>query len=302
MPTNVHLLTGAVTASVTAPDLVSSSVLDRIARSTGPMLPGGWHPSPPGATDPEIRIVLIRTVGTPSISLSDTNTVVLHLREEELTGDALAYITYTVAERARQRRGMVTVHATAATSPAGHTVLLVGDKGAGKTTTLLALVDRGWRPLGDDLLILTTSNDAPYVVAGKRTSAVRQPGGARHGYETKALYDLGPHDPAKPELITAVVRLSIHPGTLPTTSIKPVRLSLVERLRLAENFGRYISGLPTPLALAPEVCAQVYPLDHADAAAARTALIAAINTLGLSYLQAPYAHTSADLIEELITP
>jgi hypothetical protein len=55
-----------------------------------------------------------------------------------------------------RRRGMFLLHAFAA-ARAGRTVLLVGDVGAGKTTTGMALLDAGWRLLSNDSPIISTS-------------------------------------------------------------------------------------------------------------------------------------------------
>jgi ABC-type branched-subunit amino acid transport system ATPase component len=49
---------------------------------------------------------------------------------------------------------MATVHATALHTPEGRTVLLLGAKGAGKTSTALALTERSWVHAGDDLVVL----------------------------------------------------------------------------------------------------------------------------------------------------
>ena len=54
-----------------------------------------------------------------------------------------------------RRRGMFLLHAFAACPPRAGAVLLVGDIGAGKTTTGLALLHAGWRLLSNDSPILS---------------------------------------------------------------------------------------------------------------------------------------------------
>jgi len=57
-----------------------------------------------------------------------------------------------------RRRGMYLLHAFAARPPETGAVLLVGDIGAGKTTTGLSLLHAGWRLLSNDSPILARTN------------------------------------------------------------------------------------------------------------------------------------------------
>ena len=70
-----------------------------------------------------------------------------------------------------RRRGLYLVHAFAAVAPggpaAGRAALIIGDIGAGKTTTGLALLHAGWRLL---------SNDSPILGAGDRVRVLAYPG------------------------------------------------------------------------------------------------------------------------------
>jgi hypothetical protein len=69
-----------------------------------------------------------------------------------------------------RRRGLFLLHAFAARPPGGPAVLLVGDIGAGKTTTGLALLHAGWQLL---------SNDSPMLraaVAGPGVEVLAYPG------------------------------------------------------------------------------------------------------------------------------
>jgi hypothetical protein len=301
MPSEFGVRTGAVTLAVTAPALLTPDALDRIASAAGPLLPGGWTPLPAPPADPDARVLVRVSTGIPRVERAPDGTIQLTLRAPDIVGDSLAYLTYTVAEAARQHAGIATAHAAAATAPSGETVLLLGDKGAGKTTTLFALAGRGWQPVGDDLILLATNDSGElWVPAAKRVTAVRTPRPGMHGYESKSVVDIGSALVLPPRPVALVARLSVHPGAaalLRTGS--PLRA--VERLRLAENLARYITGTVTPLALTPEVCAPVYPFDTAAAVATRAALITAIEHTGLRYLQAPSPDHAADLLQELIT-
>lgn len=158
--------------------------------------------------------------------------------------------------------------------------------------------DAGYRFLGDDLVVLADRDDHLEVLVGKQRCAIRQPA-TRFGYETKTLVDLGDSAVPATSRVTAVVRVSIHPAAAPALT-PPAPLSLTERLRLAENLARYITGTPTPLSLEPRVYAPVYPLDHPDCAAARAAVICRIADIGLRYLHAPAASHAVGLIKELL--
>jgi hypothetical protein len=304
-PQTLLLHTGYVTAVITLPPPVPE--LTSLASELDRMVPGGWriHPADPG--DPELRsdlrITVTDTTALPQVTLTRDGAVHLALNPNALASTTLGYAAYTVAERARQQRGMVTAHAAAALDPAGRAVLLLGDKGAGKTSTLLALLERGYRFLGDDQVVLAAVDPAGGigVLPGRRRCAVRQVTG-RLGYEAKQIVDLdaipAADVPASGFPVATIIRVSIHPATTPIVT-EPAPLSLTEQLRLAENLARYIAGVATPLATTPVVYAPVYPLDDPTTAAARSRLIERIGTLGLRYLHAPTADQAAAAIAAL---
>ncbi|MGH3719436.1 MAG: hypothetical protein ACRDRI_11485 [Pseudonocardiaceae bacterium] len=298
MPTELRLDTGYVTATVTLPDKLTPGRLAAISAEVDRMLPGGWQTSTPPPHSPQIRITVTATAGTPHVRLEEGDRVLVALPVAAVATATLAYVTYTVTERARQQRGMVTAHAAAATDPGGRAVLLLGDKGAGKTSTLLALLAAGYRFLGDDLVVLALTAEGLDAHAGRRRCAVRDPR-AVFGYETKSLVHLGDPDAPPAAPVSLVVRLSIHPDTAPVlTPVGP--LSLAERLRLAENLARYITGTPTPLRVEPHTYAPVYPLDDPARAVTRATVIDRIGALGVRYLHAPTPRHAAGLIERLM--
>ena len=63
------------------------------------------------------------------------------------------------------RRGVLVLHG-AALDVGGRAVVLLGDKGAGKSTTAAALLARGARLLADDLVALDPAADVPTVLPG----------------------------------------------------------------------------------------------------------------------------------------
>jgi hypothetical protein len=64
-----------------------------------------------------------------------------------------------------RRRGLFLLHAFAAQSPSGGCALIVGDIGAGKTTTGLALLHAGWKLLSNDSPMLTEAGEGVNVLA-----------------------------------------------------------------------------------------------------------------------------------------
>jgi hypothetical protein len=295
MPRELRLDTGYVTIALTVPDEVTDSVLAAVGAEVTRLLPGGWHTGDPPPVDPDLQVA-VTIAEAPHVTLAGER-VLVYLPAPVVTSVTLAYVTYTAAERARQQRGMITTHASAVTTPEGRGVVLLGDKGSGKTDTALAMAAKGYLPLGDDLIVLATCPERLEVWAGKQIATVRQPG-AVLGYENKAAVHLG--QPATPVAgVALVVRIGIHPAAQ-RAMVAGTPLSVGERLRLAENLARYITGTPTPLTLEPEVYAPAYPLDNPACAAARTAVIRQIAHVGLCYLHAPSAHQAVGMIEELL--
>ncbi|MFZ3475852.1 hypothetical protein ACODT3_41535 [Streptomyces sp. 4.24] len=282
-----RIATGHASALLALPEEVDTTA----ARAAGRALPGGWQLQPPPA-GPQRAAVEI-TLGTAGIT-ADNRGVRIRLPRRAANSDTLAYVTYTALERSRQQQRMVTVHATALHAPDGQAVLLLGAKGAGKTSTALALADRGWVHAGDDLVVLAEDGEGGLVVwPGKPTAAIRDP---HRPLAPKPQHDLQPFA-ADPAPLGWIVRMAVHPS-LTTASLTPaVPLSVNERLRLHEMLARYISGLPTPLTgvdLAPY--GPVWPLDTPALARWRSHLITVLEGCRFHYLYAPDPESAADLL------
>ncbi|MET9418860.1 hypothetical protein ABZY03_32665 [Streptomyces klenkii] len=284
----VHrITTGHVSALLALPEDLDTTAAQAADRT----LPGGWtlqlcHAAPSAAA---VEI----TIGPPAVA-ADPCTVHLHLPRATAASDTLAYATYTALERARQQQHKVTVHATAITAPHGRAVLLLGAKGAGKTSTALALARRGWTHAGDDLVVLGQSSDGTVQVwPGKPTAAVRDPARPLDPKPQQALKPFA----ADPAPLARIIRMTVHP-TLLTASLTPaVPLTANERLRLHENLGRYISGLPTPVSgVAPMPYGPVWPLDTPALARWRSHLIATLASYQFDYLYAAGPEKAADLL------
>lgn len=280
-----RLATGHISALLALPEDVDTTA----ARTAGGALPGGWRLEPIAEGPADVEV----TVGAPDVT-ADAHTVRVRLPRPVAGSDTLAYVTYTALERARQQQRMATVHATALHVPGGRAMLLLGSKGAGKTSTALALAERGWVHAGDDLIVLGERGDGTIAVwPGKPTAAVRDPARPLAPKPQRALEPFA----AGPAPLAQVVRIAVHP-TLATAALTPAApLSVNERLRLHEMLARYISGLPTPLnGVTGMPYGPVWPLDTPALACWRSHLITRLATCRFDYLYAPGPETAADLL------
>jgi hypothetical protein len=284
-----RLSTGHISAVLALPEELDTTA----AISAGRTLPGGWQLCTAQAAREKAAIEVI--LGAPDITV-DPHTVRVRLPGPAAASATLAYVTYTAAERARQQQRMVTMHATALHAPGGQAVLLLGAKGAGKTSTALALAERSWVHAGDDLVVLAEDSDGSLAVwPGKPTAAIRDP---RRPLAPKPTRGLTPFA-AGPAPLGWIMRMAVHPGFSAASLTSAVPLSVNERLRLHEGLARCISGLPTPLTGVSEPpYGPVWPLDTPACARWRSSLITALADYRFDYLYAPSAETAADLIAE----
>ncbi|NYT94717.1 MULTISPECIES: hypothetical protein [Salinispora] len=283
----VHrLVTGHISARLALPEYLDTTAAQAASRA----LPGGWTLT----ADPATEAVDVEvTTGAAAVTVAAV-TVRLRLPAHVAASNSLAYVTYTAFERARQHQRKATVHATALIAPDGQAVLLLGAKGAGKTSTALALAAQGWTHAGDDVVVLGESDDGRVSVwPGKPTAAIRDPA---RPLAPKPQLALEPFATGLAPL-ARVVRMAVHPA-LDTASLTPaVPLSVNERLRLHETLGRYISGLPTPITgVAGVPYGPVWPLDSPALARWRSHLIARLAVGQFDYLYAPDPDTAADLL------
>ncbi|MFH7340608.1 hypothetical protein [Streptomyces sp. KHY 26] len=282
-----HLVTGHVRALVALPEDADVAA----ARAAAQTLPGGWTLTQAPAGSGPVDVVV--TTGAAAVS-ADTGTVRLSLPRTVAASSTLAYATYTALECLRQQQHRVTVHATAVLRPDGRAVLLLGTKGAGKTSTALALAAHGWTHAGDDLVVIGATDSGRLAVwPGKATAAVRDPA---RPLAPKAQLFLASFA-SGPAPLTWIVRLAVHPA-LTTKSLTPaVPLTVNERLRLHEMLARYISGLPTPLTgVTGAPYGPVWPLDTSALARWRSHLITALASCRYDYLHAPNPEAAADLL------
>jgi hypothetical protein len=297
VPTNL-LDTGYVTARLHLPEDVDLAAGTCVSAE----LPGGWLLSADygSAADlPHLRVTPGREAAVTQRG-TEPDDIGLCLPPDVLVSPRLAYVSYTLLEHERQRAGMVTLHGAAVVLPGNVGVLILGDKGSGKTNTLLALADQGGVPAGDDVIVLRLHDGQLDVLPSKRVAAVRGPmrPDAFH-YETKQYVRL---DAASEFLkhatpLTHVFRVNVHQGADSARLRQMTGLSVAERLRLHENLGRYLSGLATPLTVdATHVRGPVLALDDGQCARFRSRLIEHVGRCDFFYLQARDADEAAHLI------
>ncbi|WP_055472120.1 hypothetical protein, partial [Streptomyces pathocidini] len=261
------------------------------------LLPGGWSTSPTAPAGDGPWLLVEVTQGPPGVEAVDATTVRLRLTRRGAASATLGYATYTALERARQQQQLTTVHASAVCAPHGQAVLVLGNKGAGKTSTVLALAARGWTHLGDDLVVLGEREGAVTVLPGKRTAAVR-PADPALGDAPKPVVELRPLRGA-PAPLGRIVRVTVHSRVTEARLIPATPFSGNEYLRLHENLARYISGIPTPLdGIAEAPYGPVWPLDTPACARWRSHLISLLEGRRFDYLYAPDPERAADLITE----
>lgn len=100
---------------------------------------------------------MLRGGGRCGRFLVEEGNVVFH-RSPAAEDDIVAFrFLHSVVAAVFRQRGYLVLHANAALREGGKAVVLSGDSGAGKSTTLAGLLARGYKMLSDDITILRAS-------------------------------------------------------------------------------------------------------------------------------------------------
>lgn len=293
--TRGSVTTGHVTAALDVPAGLDTGP----ASAVGDRLPGAWHHDHRQTSPDAPEVSVEYTTGNPDIT-ADGRAVRLRLTRAAACTATLAYATYTALERARQHQQMLTLHANAVITPGGCGVLLLGAKGAGKTSATLALGERNFTHAGDDLTVLGERGSELLLWPGKPTAAVRPRDPARWQAPKPAI-PLAPFA-AGPSVLAAVIRLTVHPAVPRPLLVNALPFSVNEQLRLHEALARQISGLPTPLSgPAGAPYGPVWALDTPSLARWRTHLVTRLGRHRYLHLYAPDPDSAADLITREMT-
>ncbi|WCM26969.1 hypothetical protein NDN01_23790 [Sphingomonas sp. QA11] len=103
-----------------------------------------------------------------------------------IEGDVFSLFAEPVMRSILHRRGLVSLHG-ATLSRDGRCIMLVGDKGAGKSTLAGALLRHGWSLLTDDLSRLRRSDGGWSVPVGFRQLKLREDAIAQLGYDSASV-------------------------------------------------------------------------------------------------------------------
>lgn len=178
--------------------------------------------------------------------------------EDFKDGQALAYLGFWLMEAQRQKDSKVTAHA-AAMAKDGKGVLILGERGDGKTSTILALGRKyGYRLIANDLAIFGYDNSSREVtlydgtkIFGLRLSAVRGrfpellhlfPDLTQRSWTTRAFVlpdQIGVKVENIPQILTKA--FMVHLDSTKTDRLSVYRMDdLWVRNYLYENFSRYL--------------------------------------------------------------
>ena len=203
----------------------------------------------------------------PLIELVDSCKYVVNgpLDDKSFTNQ-IPHICYCLSERYRQEYlKQISVHACAVEKD-GKGVLILGDKGVGKTNFLIALCkNHDYSFIGNDVVVISGGEKASIVFGNHQMnvrpetirnfnlnfSARSNLDDLNNGYETKKSYstkDFGIKNCWDEVTLSHIVRINTHVFN-PEYNETPVLSLPTEALRLNETLSRYIRGMTTPLML-----------------------------------------------------
>lgn len=105
--------------------------------------------------------MLFRSNASAAVYVEAAGRVVLETVDAQARSD-FDWLLYSTAARALlTMRGRFNLHATLVVPPEGGAVAILGDSGAGKSTTTVALVRRGWRLACDDIVEVRAGDAGP---------------------------------------------------------------------------------------------------------------------------------------------
>ncbi len=231
------------------------------------------------------------------------------------------YLGELAAESYRQKvYGGAMIHAAAIANEPDSGVLILGEKGGGKTTaTIRACVEGGSLLIGNDQVILGCKGDKDLrIVDGSKDLTVRQsatmadkwlgdiistdwPSDTPH-WDNKIRFrpqELGITVAQKSYALKAVVKLCIDRTQMSTSVVKKPQIDMQSTLFLAERFSRLVRGTTTPIITDDNVFLGYAPnMDSEQAAKNRLSYIAKMfdETVGF---QNVYAHDSGGALHVL---
>lgn len=208
--------------------------------------------------------LLIKEAPEFSIDFIKSQNVLMVSGNIELIMPELDFICYVFSEVARQEKGKFTIHA-AAVSDGEEGILILGNKGVGKTALAMALCKWfGYKIIGNDVLIIGSLGENIGIYSGDRVFRPRRIVADKYFPELKSFfppqvvqsrYDdkvtinpsaLGVQVENHPVKIKRAMQVFLEAeGQVPLVVSDPPALQF--RLNLMENATRYIRTVGTPM-------------------------------------------------------
>lgn len=263
-------------------------------------LPGGLElKNSLGNSDSNIRLSLTES-SEPSIELVDDGSYVISgpLKKPEFVNQ-LPYLAYNLAEKSRQEElDMYSLHSASVATKDGRSILILGDKGSGKTILSIAFaLNLEMGLIGNDLVSVKNRQGQLFAVSGSKVLDIRK-AVLKYAFPEIIINEFGaPYEDKEafiPEElgitlgdnssgIVSVVRINLHPFNNKTILERHAR-RIQEVLRLRENFGRYIKGNVTPVTLNDQAFGGFFPsLDNSGLSGKRDEVIEQLMDLNFVY-------------------
>jgi len=181
-----------------------------------------------------------------------------------LSGHALIYKAIQVAEHLRQMDGQVTTHGSAVRFPNGKAVIIMGNSGAGKTSTIISLCrSYGAELIGNDQIVFDAKDNLK-VIGGTKDVVIRKVAtkqnlpdlahlfsSQENSWKTKRTLqpqELNMGVCIEPADVCAVVWIHLDADRSEAIYMKRILpIDIVDSLNISERFSRQISGVQSPL-------------------------------------------------------
>jgi hypothetical protein len=221
--------------------------------------------------------------------------------------DTIFYLGELAAEQKRQLHGGAMLHAAGVYLPQSERgILILGEKGSGKTSTVVGLcIGAEGQLVGNDQVILASSGKAMRLLDGskdiqiRRTAAIQDPtlmslvtftDQEKPNWDNKKIISPAQAGIDKAQLapqVTDIIQVVID-RTLETTTVLRERRDTQMLLFIAEKISRHIRGVATPIMNNDGVFDAFSPsLDTPETAANRQALVNTMLSIGVTKIYAP---------------
>lgn len=267
-----------------------------------------------------VQILLGLSQSFPYVESLNKNHFIFHTPNDSSSHFAnLPHLLYTLGESPRQHElESVTMHAAALAAPNNKGILVLGDKGRGKTSLTIQLgMQYSYRLIGNNLVIACRDGSEINLLTGTKSLVARVaalkdvPALSRFtfeiqgsGHEQKKTFkpeELGILRQTDKTPLSTVIRVHIHPSEPHAAIATPINDHVTERLRLFENFSRYIRGVSTPLILNDESVSGFIPsLDEPHLSMMRSELIENMLKLNFRYVSGNSVEAVAEKVNEIV--